>query len=323
MQLAMASEKEHIEALFEDAAALAQRDPQSQAAAEAARALVELAYFHARNSQKDDTRWLQEFAFQATHFATQFPKEEPRSVPLLFTASRSCELFGLTKEAMSGFAVILEKFPNNAYAPRATGILRRMRLPGQSVDLSGTTINGKPFNVTSLRGKPVLVVFWSTDAQPCIEQMPVVIAAAKKFTPDKLSVMGVNLDTSTKPVTQFLVANKIGWPQIFPAAEEKRGWSHPIVNQYGVLEIPSMWLLDAAGKVVTTSVSSDDLESELEKLCGTTTEKKTVSRETKSDAAAPLLDSGDDVEEAAPVEKPAPRATKKTRTASSKSSETE
>lgn len=318
MQLAMASEKEHIEALFEDAAALAQRDPHSQPAAEAAHKLVELAYFHARNSQKEDTRWLQEFAFQAAHFATQFPKEEPRSVPLLFTAARSCELFGLNKEAMNGYAVILEKFPNNAYAPRTAGILRRMRLSGQSVDLSGTLLNGKPFNITSLRGKPVLVVFWSTDAQPCIEQMPVVIAAAKKFTPDRLSVVGVNLDTSTAPVKQFLLTNKIGWPQIFPAEEDKRGWNHPIVNKYSVLEIPSLWLVDATGKVVTTSVTSDDLESELEKLIAGPTTKDAEVREVKAEVEAPKLetDKSDATDDFESVEKPAKRSAKKSRTTS-------
>lgn len=307
LQLALAGEKDHIEALYDDAAALAQRDPQSQTAAEAAHALVNLAYAHARSSQKDDTRWLQEFSFQASHFATQFPKEEPRSVPLVFTAARSCELFGLTREAMQGYALILEKFPENPYASRATGILRRLRLDGQAVEIAGPTLDGKQFHIESLRGKPVVVVFWSTEAQRCIEELPQIVQTVRKFSSAGVRVVGINLDTDTTAAKQFVITNKIGWPQIYYPASDKRGWKHPLVNEYGVMEIPSLWVLDAQGKVTSTILSSDELEGELTKVCGLKSPQSTI--ETNAETTAET--------------KPKPKPAAKSRTASAKETDSE
>ena len=38
--------------------------------------------------------------------------------------------------------------------------------------VAGTTFDGKPFQLSSLKGKVVLVMFWSTDCAVCRDKMP-------------------------------------------------------------------------------------------------------------------------------------------------------
>ena len=266
LQLALLGNRADIDALYEDAAALQARDPQSQSAAEGAYALVNFAYSHAKASAKADPRWLQEFARQASHYATNFPREESRSLPLLFAAARSCELHGLTQEATQSYALIRKNFPKSPYAKRVTGILRRLQLPGQSIQLSGPTLTGGNVAIDDLAGRVVLVVFWSTEAKPFEAQLPALLELHRKYTKYGLAVVGVNLDQDATPVNQFVVANKVPWPQIFYPDPEKRGWNNPIASFYGVMEIPAIWLIDPQGVVSSTTLSAEDAEPAIRKL---------------------------------------------------------
>lgn len=266
LQLAMGGAAEDIDALYTDALALIEREPQSETAAEASFTLVNLAYSLARHTAVGDTEWIKEFARQASYFATNYPREEPRSVPLLFTAARSCELNNLDTEAADCFALLVKSFPKNQYAPRATTILRRLRLPGNSVQIAGPTLGGEPFALDDLLGKPVLVVFWSTEAKPFEEQLPTLRSALKTHANTGIQVVGINLDTDTGVVTEFLKANRITWPQIVFDDADQRGWNHPVANFYGVMEIPAYWLIDPNGAVVSTNLTAETLEPAIANL---------------------------------------------------------
>lgn len=266
LQLALLGDKENINALYEDAAALEARDPQSPAAAEGAYALASLAYSHARSATKEDPRWMQEFAGQAKHFAGDFPKEESRSLPLLFTAARSCELHGLMEEALSCYEMISKRFPKSPYAPRVTGILRRLKLPGNPAQLGGPTLEGDQVSVDDLLGNPVLVVFWSTEAKQFEEQLPQLTAVQRKHAKAGLVVLGVNLDQEPTAVQQFVVKHHINWSQVFFSEPERRGWNNPLAAFYGVLEIPAYWLIDPRGNVVSTTLTVSDLDPAISHL---------------------------------------------------------
>ncbi|HTI52138.1 MAG TPA: TlpA disulfide reductase family protein [Planctomycetaceae bacterium] len=268
LQLALTGDADSIALLYEDAAALFKRDPKSQAAAEGAHTLVSLAYGLAQNSAVDKLRWIREFADQAQRFAEDFRSEERRSLPLLFAAARSCELAGLTAEALECYSVIQKGFRKSPFAARVAPIVKRLKLPGNPPQISGPTLEGDDLSVDDLLGKTVLVVFWSAEAKPCLEQLPGIIAVTRKQSRRGLSVVGVNLDHDPEVVQQFVMKNKIPWPQIFYSETEKRGWNNPMVSKYGIMDIPALWLIDSSGNVVSTTVKAEDLAAEAGKLLG-------------------------------------------------------
>jgi Thioredoxin-like len=296
LQQALAGDRESVDALYDDGAALFERDPKSAAAADAAHTLVNLAYSMAKGGAGSNPQWLSEFARQAAHFAGSFPAEERRSLPLLFTAARSCELAGMTKEATEGYTLIQQQFPQSQYAARVTGILRRLKLPGNPPQFSGPTLDGEKGEqlvLDDLVGSPVLVVFWSSTAKPFVDGLPSLLEVTRKQAMQGLKVVGVTVDSEATVVSQFAVKHRIPWPQVFFNEPDKQGWNNPIVNYYGIMEVPALWLIDPSGNVVSTSVTIESLDREIQKLTTGTTEsaqavgKSEVTPAAGTDAEAP------------------------------------
>jgi peroxiredoxin len=266
LQLALQGDRDSIDGLYDDAEALWTRDRESHAAAESAHALVNMAYGFAKSSTKKDLRWLQEFARQASQFARNFPKQEARSLPLLFAAARSCELHGLTPEATACYKQLAAQFPETGYAARSAAVLRRLGLPGRGVQLSGPTLAGGQVSVEDFAGKVVLIVFWSRDAAPFEQQRQKLLDVIQKHQKQSLAVVGVCLDDDRLAVEDYVATHEIPWPQIFFDDAEKQGWNHPIVSYYGVMDVPMYWLIDRLGKVASVDVKADEIESTIGSL---------------------------------------------------------
>ncbi len=266
IQLAQQGDRASIDALYADAAALWKRDPNSPAAAEGARALVMLAYSHARGGPPVNTKWLKEFARQASHYASDFPADENRSLPLLLTAARSCEVNGLHDDAQRCYMLIQKQFPASEQAQRVAGILRRIKLPGQPPHLKGPNLDGGELATDNFRGQVVLIVFWAAETRPFIEQLAGIQDVYRKYSRQGLTVLGVNFDKQPAIVNQFLVSHQIAWPQIFFTDPVEQGWNNPIARQFGIMELPTLWLVDRQGLVVSTAVAPNDLDGEIGRL---------------------------------------------------------
>lgn len=282
-ELALQGAAEDIDALFVDVEALIKRDKDSKAANLASFTLVNLAYNLAKRPQTVDNSWVKEFATQATFFGTTYPNEVIRGPSMLFNAGRSCELHGLTQEAISCYSSLQNTFPSSPLAAQTSGILRRLRLTGGPAQIAGPTLDGKNFSSDELLGKPLLVVFWSSIAKPFQEQLPRIASAIRKHSGSGLVVVGVNLDTETEAVQEFVSQHKIEWPQIVFPESERRGWNHPLAVYYGVVEIPAYWMIDSNGVVASTTATADNLDASLtEVLSGVAPAKKTAQRNATS-----------------------------------------
>jgi hypothetical protein len=266
LQEALGGERAAIDALYDDAKDLRQRDPKSRAAAEGAHTLVNFAYTMAKNAAAGSPKWIKEFARQAQRFAEGYPSDERRSLPLLFTAGRSCELAGLDREALDCYMLIQKGFPQNAFASRVAPIIRRLNLPGSPPRLAGPTLDGDQVSVDDLLGKVVLVVFWSAEVKPFLDELPQLLEFSKKQKRRGLFVLGVNLDQDRTLVEQFVIDHKIPWTQVFETDSEKQGWNNPAVNFYGIMDLPALWLIDQSGNVVSTNMKMEALAPAVDKL---------------------------------------------------------
>lgn len=272
LELALQGDKEAIEAIYDDAASLWERDPKSKPAADAAYTLVSLAYTNARNTTSKDNKWLGEFNRQAINFARNFPQETTRGLTMLFTAARSCELHGLSKPAIEAYTQLQQIYPQSTQAMRAKGVIRRLQLPGQSVKLGGPTIDGGYLGMEDVAGKTVLLVFWSSQAKPFLDDLPALQEFQKAYARQGLTLVGVCLDEDQAATEKFVNDHKIAWPQIFYNEPGKKGWNNPIATYYGVQDV-SNWLIDSHGAVVSTSVKVAELEDQLSKLSGPATNR--------------------------------------------------
>ncbi len=146
---------------------------------------------------------------------------------------------------------------------------------------SAKTVFGDEFSLDGYLGKvPILLDFGSIYCSSCIKSIPHLIVLQKKYTEEKLKVVGVNLDTyGLRRVKKFF--SSLRESMNFPMLVDK---GLKISKSFDILTLPTYILIDADGNIVSKLVGYDD---EIQK---------------KMDAQIEQLVSGGEIEDAVPVE---------------------
>ncbi len=108
--------------------------------------------------------------------------------------------------------------------------------------LSGTAIDGQPFDLTSLHGRYVLVNFFASWCVPCQQEQPQLVTFANNPAHDR-TVVGVLYQDTSGAARGFLNSNGGDWP----ALPDDQG---QIALDWGVRGPPESYLVDPNGIVL-------------------------------------------------------------------------
>ncbi len=197
-----------------------------------------------------------------TGFVDRYPTT-PEASQAWLQLALSKEFEDKEREALAYYKRVASRFPNTEAGEKAAGAVRRLESVGKQIDLQGQTIDGKPFQLASLRGKPVVLHYWATWCEPCKQDMKLLRRLQATYQRSGLQLVGVNVDITEQQANTFLEANQLPWTQLYePGGLESSG----LAKQFGVQTLPTMMLIDQAGKVVRHNVRAAELEKELDKL---------------------------------------------------------
>lgn len=134
---------------------------------------------------------------------------------------------------------------------------------GKPLDIRFTALDGREVDLAELKGKVVLVEFWSTTCGPCIAEMPTVKAAYQKLHQQGFEVVAISLDDKESALRRFLKEKELPWPQHF----DGKGWENEFAVRYGIFSIPTTWLVDKHGNLRDTNAGFE-LERRVTALLG-------------------------------------------------------
>lgn len=118
---------------------------------------------------------------------------------------------------------------------------------------------GKPFSLTELKGKYVLVDFWASWCGPCRAENPNVVAAYQKYKSKNFTVLGVSLDDNKATWLKAIRNDKLDWKHV----SDLKGWENATCALYGFNAIPYNVLLDPEGRIIATELRGAALEEKL------------------------------------------------------------
>jgi thiol-disulfide isomerase/thioredoxin len=208
--------------------------------------------------EEDRTKIRENWLKDMQRFVKTYPEAEDTPQAMSQIAV-SYEFDGKIKDARKWYGDLVEDYGTTDSAKRAKGAIRRLGLKGKPFAFSGKSLDGDVLEVNRYRGKVVLVLFWSTWCKPCTEDLPQIRELYQKYRNQGFEIVGINLDISPDPVTPFLKQHRVTWPQI----HEPGGLESNPATSFGIITLPTMFLVGSNGKVVSRSASVDMLKKQL------------------------------------------------------------
>jgi thiol-disulfide isomerase/thioredoxin len=131
---------------------------------------------------------------------------------------------------------------------RGKGIAEQSLAP----DFSLPDLSGQKLDLSSYRGKVVLLDFWATWCDPCREEIPHFVELQKRYGDQGLQIIGVSMDDEAEPVRDFYQRFKMNYPVVMGNAKTGELYG-------GVLGLPIAFLIGRDGRITAKHIGATDI----------------------------------------------------------------
>lgn len=128
---------------------------------------------------------------------------------------------------------------------------RIVRVGDAAPDFKVVTETGRTITPESFGGKLLVLNFWASWCQPCLQEVPSLEAFQREFGRQGIVVLGVSVDKNEKLYRRFL--------EQFPVTfQVTRDPSWDIAANYGTFQLPETYVIDSSGKVVQKIIAAQN-----------------------------------------------------------------
>jgi len=210
-----------------------------------------------KNFEKVQKEWVA----QLTAFVKDYPRSDDTADAML-QLGMVCEFLGKEVEAKNWYTTLARNFPHTTQAPKATGAAKRLDLEGKPFRLAAPLLSDAttPFDITQMKGKVVIVYYWASwngQAASDFAKLKALLSSHGR-TVDLLSV---NLDTTIGEAKTFLQKNPAPGTHVY----QPGGLDSKLAAEYGVMMLPSLFIVGKDGKCVSRNAQISTVEEELKK----------------------------------------------------------
>lgn len=125
-------------------------------------------------------------------------------------------------------------------------------------DFTLQSIDGTAVTLSSYRGKPVMLYFWSVSCPDCREKLPVIQEAFEKLPPDKMTILAVHPKADEALIRNFMTNEKITFTILLDKQES-------VKKLYKVKGLAANFFIDSDGTISKIDAHFHNVE-ELENI---------------------------------------------------------
>lgn len=144
--------------------------------------------------------------------------------------------------------------------PRLAGLVEKIKsnigIGKPATDFTVKLLGGKDFQLSSLKGKVVLLDFWATWCPPCRAEIPNLKGYYAELHKKGFEILGISLDSNEDKLKDYIKKNELAWLVSFSG----KGWGDETAGKYGVISIPSYWLIDKKGNLRHFGLRKEELK---------------------------------------------------------------
>lgn len=122
--------------------------------------------------------------------------------------------------------------------------LERLDLLNKPLPLRFPTLQNRAFDAASLRGRIIVLIFWSAESAPSLLWIEEFRRALEKLPGDRLAIVTISVDTDQNMVRERI--KEIGIAD-WPTGCDGKGWLGPLIEPFGINAVPTVFLLDQQG----------------------------------------------------------------------------
>ncbi len=198
-------------------------------------------------------------------YTKNFVKEHANSVvsPYITLVQLSSQMDGAELDSIaSKFAPELS---TSEYVIKLKEIIdeqKKTAIGAEAPDFTMNNTEDKPVQLSSLRGKVVLVDFWASWCGPCRQENPNVVKLYQQYKDKGFEILGVSLDRTKEEWVKAIKDDNLNWIHV----SDLQYWQNSAARLYGVNAIPQSFLLDKDGKIIGKGLRGEDLANKLGEL---------------------------------------------------------
>ena len=148
---------------------------------------------------------------------------------------------------------LAQKYP---WKPHAENRWKQEAWVGRQLpEFSVVAVDGTPISASDFKGK-LLVLNWCAKwCGFCAPEIPHLKKVYEEFHSKGFDVIGISLDKNEAELREFTEEHEIPWLQVY----DGKGWKAELAQFFGVLSVPSQWLIDRDGKILSVDTRGEQL----------------------------------------------------------------